>query len=121
MGGGSELGGDGGRRRSRSGWCLVSLSVDVASAVDVHDLYAACVFDDGVDDPVVTSTRRVQACQFISEGFADPARVLGERAEDELDTGRRDLLRQPLEVAVSASGDLNLVRLAHTSLSRIGL
>lgn len=61
-----------------------SLSVDVAAPVDVHALYSACVLDDGVDDPVVATVGRVQTNQLSSEGFADPPRVLDERAEDEL-------------------------------------
>ena len=75
---------------------LLSLSVDVAAAVDVHDLYSASFPDDCVDDPIVAAAGRVQADQIVTEGFANPMRVLHERSKDELDAGCRDLLRKPL-------------------------
>jgi len=91
------------------------LSEDVAPAVDVDDLYSARVLNDGVDDPVVAAASRVQANQLITKGFANPERVPDERAEDELDAGRRDLFRQPLQIAGSTSGDLDLVGLDHAT------
>lgn len=51
------------------------------------------MLDDGVDDPVVAAAGSVQANQLLTEGLANPTWVLNERAEEELDTGRRDRFR----------------------------
>jgi hypothetical protein len=69
-----------------------SSPVDVAASVYVHDLHRAGVFNDAVDHPVVTSASRVQAAKLAAEGLAYSMWVVSERPEDELDTGRGDLL-----------------------------
>lgn len=69
------------------------LSVDVAAPVNVEDFYSAGGFDDGVDDTIVATAGRSQAGQLITKGFADLPGVLDERAVDEFDASRRDLLR----------------------------
>lgn len=79
------------RERDGSG---ASSPVDVTAAVDVYDLHRASVFNDAVDNAVVTPPRRVQAGKLCTEGLAYPSRTDGKGPEDELDAGRRDLLRQ---------------------------
>lgn len=58
----------------------------------MNDLYAAFVLDNRVDDSIVAAACKSQAGKLIAEWFAYPGGVPGERAEDELDAGRGDLL-----------------------------
>ena len=92
-----------------------ALSVDVAASIDVDDLDAVFVLNDGVDDPVVAPTRRSESGKLTAQGFPDALGVLDEWAEDEFDAGSSDLLWQSLQVAGGTSGDLDLVRLTHAT------
>lgn len=59
----------------------------------MHDLHGAGVFKHAVDDPVVTSTSRVQAAELTAERLVHSLWIVSEGAEDELDAGRGHLLR----------------------------
>jgi hypothetical protein len=52
---------------------------------------------DPVHDAEVTPAGAVIALEVESKRVAHSMRVLGQPAVDELDTGSRDLLRQPVE------------------------
>jgi hypothetical protein len=58
----------------------------------MQDLHGAGVFNDAVDDPVVTSASRVQAAELAAEGLSYSLRIVGQRPEDELSTCGGDLL-----------------------------
>jgi len=64
---------------------------------------------DLADHTKVTSTRAVQAAHVEPKGFANSARVLGESAVDELDTGSRSLLRKSIEGTQGAGGPIDLM------------
>lgn len=61
--------------------------LEVAAPADVPDLHSVAFLHDRGDGAVVTSASTLQPDQLIAERFADPLRVVGQRAEDELDEG----------------------------------
>ena len=63
--------------------------------LDVLDYYDAFRLIDPVGDPPLRAQpRTLQARQLIAQRLADPARDLQERAGDELDRRRRNVLWQ---------------------------
>jgi len=87
----------------------------------VHDFHRSGVFGDAVDHAVVASSRRVEANQFGTEGFAYPSWIVGQGPEDELDESCGDLLRQLLQIPFRSSRDSDRVRSAHSGDPVAGL
>jgi hypothetical protein len=58
----------------------------------MQDLHRAGLLNDAVDHSVVTSAGRVQAPKLAAQRLAYSLWIVSERSEDELDTGRGDLL-----------------------------
>jgi hypothetical protein len=67
-----------------------------------HDNGMALFLDPVTDAPVLSATCGVLASVFVVERMADAARVIKERANDELSGCRGDLLRKTRELALSA-------------------
>ena len=67
------------------------------------------IFKDLVDDAIVATSRRPQALEFTDQRFAEPVRVLSDRAEDGFQCSVPYLLRKFVEMAETLSRDLNLV------------
>jgi hypothetical protein len=74
--------------------------------VDQNDLV---VFKDLVDDAIVATSRRPQALELTDQRFAEPVRILGDRAEDGFQCSVPHLLRKLVEMAKTLSRDLDLV------------
>jgi hypothetical protein len=70
--------------------------IDIASVIDVQDVDLFAVFVDRVADPVLPAPRPPVPFERGSQRCANSVGFLGERAADELITGPRDSLRQPL-------------------------
>ena len=73
---------------------------------------------DAVDDPVAPTSSGAQAGQMAAERPAKPVRIIGQRAEDEVEAGASDLLREAEQITLGASRDANLVRVAHRGAKR---
>ena len=73
-----------------------SAVIDIASVIDVEDVDLSAVFVDRVADPVFPAPCAPVPFEGGSQRCADSVRFLGQRAADELVTGPRDSLRQPL-------------------------
>jgi hypothetical protein len=78
----------------------------VLHTVDQNDLV---IFKDLVDDAIVATSRRPQALEFTDQRFAEPVRILSDRAEDGFQCSVPYLLRKFVEMAETLSRDLNLV------------
>jgi hypothetical protein len=74
--------------------------------VDQNDLV---IFKGLVDDAIVATSRRPQALEFTDQRFAEPVRVLSDRAEDGFQCSVPHLLRKFVEMAETLSRDLDLV------------
>jgi len=73
-----------------------SAVIDIAPVIDVKDVDLFAVFVDGVADPVFPAPCTPMPFERGSQRCANPTWFLGQRAADELVTGPRDSLRQPL-------------------------
>lgn len=74
-------------------------------AVDQDD---RLVFDDPVDDPIRPAARRMQALELTDERFA-AMRVVRQRPEDGLQSGKADLAGKPIQVTETLRRDLDFV------------
>ena len=73
-----------------------SAVINIASVIDVEDVDLFAVFVDGVADPVFPAPCAPMPFERGSQRCANPVWFFGQRAADELVTGPRDGLRQPL-------------------------
>jgi len=71
-------------------------AVGVATVTDVDDVYDSFGISDGVADPVFPAAGSPLALEGFPKWSADAARVLTERATDELEACPGDRFRQPL-------------------------
>ncbi len=78
-------------------------------AVDQNDLL---VFEDLVDDAVVTAPRRPKALEFTNQRLAESVRILSDRSEDGLQCSVAHLLRELVEMTKTLSRDLDFVHAA---------
>jgi hypothetical protein len=59
-----------------AGYALeLAWTVDIGAVLDGHDINAASLIVDAVDDAVVAAARAVQAFHTEPEGLADPVRT----------------------------------------------
>lgn len=79
----------------------------------MHDVNTVLLVIDAVDDPVAAASSGAQTSEVAVQGTAKPVGVLRQRAEDELQACRPDLLGQPSEISFCASGDPYVARRAH--------
>ncbi len=73
--------------------------VDASSMVDVYDEHGVRRLVDANEYPIVAPAGGAIALKFIAERFAQPRRIVGQRAGDELDNGRGDFGRQSMQRA----------------------
>jgi hypothetical protein len=73
-----------------------SAVIDIASVIDVEDVDLFAVFVDGVADPVFAAPCTPVPFERGSQRGANSVWFFGQRAADELVTGPRGSLRQPL-------------------------
>jgi hypothetical protein len=60
-------------------------TVDVRAMIDPQDADLACVLVYLVDHPVRASAGGPQALELPAQGMAHPRRIVGQRAEEQLD------------------------------------
>ena len=77
----------------------LSAAVGVATVVDVEHVDGPCLLVDSVTNPVLAAASPPLPFEGFSQRCSDSGGVLRERAEDELDAGRRDRFGQVLSQA----------------------
>jgi hypothetical protein len=96
-----------GRHQGRAGWVLqfprslercnrqllpLAATVDVGAVFDSHDSDDVVLIVDGVDDPMIAASRRMETFEAKLQWRAGPVGILGYRPVQELDRGSRHLL-----------------------------
>jgi len=85
-------------------------AVGVGSVVDFHDDDGVVGVVDAQQDAVVATACAVETFEVVAQRFAEPVRIVGEGAGDELDDGVDDSWRESSEVAACRGRDFDVIR-----------
>jgi hypothetical protein len=83
--------------------------VHIAPVIDVDDVETPALIVDAVDGPITPAAGGAKSRQPATQRTPQPVGLLGQRTEDECQTGGADLLREPKKVTLGPGGDPYLV------------